>query len=125
MTAAAIVLTAATAAGFVLLLWAIGRVVTLRYVAHPRSPAPGRLFTDLGHDQVRFVPVCVVKIRDKCPLDIQHVRRADGWQRYARIVRWRRGRPWGDLAEALHPALLPHHRRSGHVSGAGRGSLCQ
>jgi hypothetical protein len=72
----------------------------------------------------------VAKIRDKCPLDVQHVRRADGWQRYARIVRWRPGRPRGDLAEALYPALLPHHRRkrsrirSGpRVSVSGKGAV--
>ena len=39
------------------------------------SPELGRqqpqrpLFTDLRHDHVRFAPVSVVKIRDKCPVN--------------------------------------------------------
>src|SRR5215471_16688549 len=57
----------------------------------PRHTAPPRrLITDLGHDHVRFVPVCATKIRDKWRASVQYLRQPHDHVRFggfARIIR--------------------------------------
>src|SRR5262249_8941008 len=81
------------------------------------SGRPRRLFTDLGHDHVHFVPVSAANIRDMCLVTVQHLRQARGRASSGAGGPVGRGRRQGKGGRGRGAAS-----RAGGARGGGRGA---